>query len=155
MSEKYERGTHLSIIQDTINRVAGNSLQCKTWAMMLFSALAVIILGSGKVISALFTSPFVIIMLIVFWSLDAWYLQMERRLITLYNDVRKEEVQPDTSDVADPYRMDFKKYPEQWVVRIMFSISVWPVYLPPVLVTVVALIVCITLFCCKLGYLGY
>ena len=149
MAELYSRTTHLEIIQGVISRMGANSLQCKTWAMTIFAALSVIILGSNNSWSILCASPCVIIILIVFWWLDAWYLQMERLFRRLYDDIRTKELPENFSEVEDPYSMSFKKYKcyEQCVLRIMFSRSVWPVYLVPICMTfimwVAFMIVCL------------
>ena len=129
------RTTHLEMIQGVISRMGANSLQCKTWAMTIFAALSVIILGSDNSRSVLFASPCVIIILIVFWWLDAWYLQMERLFRHLYDDIRTKDLPENFAEVEDPYNMSFKGYTEQSVLRIMFSRSAWPVYLVPILIT--------------------
>ena len=128
----YDRAAHLGFIQGVINRMGNNSFQCKTWAMMLFSAVAVVIFRAENSCEVRYIAPFVGFMLLVFWILDAWYLQMGKRFRQLYDDIRKEPI----DEIADPYRMNFSTYPEQCILCLMFSRSVWPVYLLPVMASV-------------------
>lgn len=54
---------HLELIQGVINRLAGNSFYMKGWAVVLLSALLVL----------------------VFWGLDAYFLWQERLYRVLYD----------------------------------------------------------------------
>jgi hypothetical protein len=104
--------------------MAGNSFMCKGWVVTLFSALTIIDKGAPR--QAMQYSPtLTLVMLMAFWYLDSYYLQLERLFRRLYDYVRKHDV----SD--DPYSMNCSQFrkEEQCVLRIMFSISEWPIYL--------------------------
>ncbi len=141
MSEMYDRAAHLEMIQGVINRMGANSLQCKTWSMMLFSAMAVVLFQTNDAEKAMYICFIVMFMLLVFWVLDAWYLKMEKQFRHLYNAVRKEPFPPDNDN--NVYRMDFKQYPEKCILCIMCTASVFPVYMPPVIL--ISTILCKTI----------
>lgn len=78
---------HLEMIESIIERMARNSFQLKGWAMTIVAAVL-----------ALNTKPvnlnFMIIVstpILVFWILDSFYLQQERRYRVLYSNVIKKE----------------------------------------------------------------
>ena len=81
---------HLAGLQSTISRLAGNSAQCKTWAVTLTAALLALTLENGiRVAMPVATLP-----IVIFALLDAYYLQLERKTRNLYiafaNKVRGE-----------------------------------------------------------------
>ena len=124
----YDKVAHLGFIQGAINRMAGNSLRCKTWALTLFSALTAFFFNSEKTC----TNPLIFwlivtVMLGVFWWMDSWYLWMERLFRKLYDQVRLERGEP-----SNPYTMSFAPFikDEDSILRIMFSLSTCPVYFP-------------------------
>lgn len=85
MSE--EQIKHLEFIQDTITRMNANSFQIKGWCITILTALLAIYASNTNVLF-LFIS---IIPTFLFWILDAYYLQQERKFRGIYNDVIKEE----------------------------------------------------------------
>ena len=66
---------HLEFIQSTITRMNQNSFQIKGWMITLVSALLALYASSENVIYILIA----IAPAVVFWFLDAYYLQQERR----------------------------------------------------------------------------
>ena len=76
---------HLKMVQGIITRMAGYSMQMKTWAISLVTAVFVF--------SGLSDGPHWLIGLggcipvIAFWSMDAKYLHLERCYIKLYEAV--------------------------------------------------------------------
>ncbi|MBQ7570303.1 MAG: hypothetical protein IJT22_05160 [Synergistaceae bacterium] len=127
----YNISVHLGFIQNTINRMSEHSSKCKNWVLTLFAALAAFFFSSEKICGNNFIFLIMIlIVLIVFWGLDAYYLKMERIFRRLYDKVRfANDETENTYDMSiEPFIKD-----EQSVVRIMFSKSICPVYLPLVL----------------------
>lgn len=141
LNEMYNRASYFEMIQGVINRMGANSFQCKTWSMMLFSAMSVVLFQINDAEKAMYICFIVLFMLVIFWGLDAWYLQMEKQFRQLYNAVRKEPFPPDNDN--NLYRMDFRQYPEKCILRIMFTGSVLPVYMPPVIL--ISTILCKTI----------
>lgn len=80
-SESASIQTHLSIIQNVIQRMSANSSSCKAWCVSLVSAVLVIVAGKGNAEFAwiaLFPS-------LVFAALDAYYLALEKAFRNSYN----------------------------------------------------------------------
>lgn len=81
-----EKMKHLEFIQNIINRMNSNSFQIKEWMIAIVSALLALYANSNNV-----TFIFVAIApTILFWYLDAYYLQQERKFRKLYDDVLSE-----------------------------------------------------------------
>ena len=86
-----EKIQHLEFIQNIINRMNTNSFQIKEWMITIVSALLALYASSDNV-----TYFFVaIIPTSLFWYLDAYYLQQERKFRKLYDDVL-----PDDSNIS-------------------------------------------------------
>lgn len=82
-----ERIQHLESIQNIINRMNSNSFQIKEWMITIVSALLALYANSDNV-----TYIFVaIVPTLLFWYLDAYYLQLERKFRGLYDDVKDPE----------------------------------------------------------------
>ena len=82
-----ERIQHLEFIQNIINRMNSNSFQIKEWMITIVSALLALYASSDNV-----TYIFVaIVPTLLFWYLDAYYLQLERKFRGLYDDVKDPE----------------------------------------------------------------
>ena len=81
------KNNHLSMIQSTIQRMGNNSFMLKGWAVLVIVAIFTFAGEQNNVKCILFT----IIPLIVFWGLDSYYLQLERKFRILYDDVRNKK----------------------------------------------------------------
>ena len=92
---------HFKLVQGVVTRMAGNSVQMKTWAVSLVTA--------AFVFSGLSDDPHWLIGLggcipvIAFWTMDAKYLHLERCYIKLY-----EAVVDGTS--VKPFELDYRPY---------------------------------------------
>lgn len=90
---------HLEFIQGVINRMGRNSFWLKGWSVTLVAAVVFFLarlVNNGSTQSiALLMLPFCVIL--VFWLLDAFYLERERAFVNLYKRV----VQHDDVDVFD------------------------------------------------------
>jgi len=75
---------HLELIQNIIDRLAGNSFDLKRWTVLLVSAIIVLV---DRESNGIFVATG-IIPVIVFWSLDRYFLREERRFRRLYDRVR-------------------------------------------------------------------
>lgn len=85
MDENYIK--HLEFIQDVITRMNSNSFSIKEWAITVMAALLALYASSANALY-IFVA---IIPTIMFWFLDAYYLQQERKFRGVYNDVIKKE----------------------------------------------------------------
>ena len=86
-----EKIQHLELIQNIINRMNTNSFQIKEWMITIVSALLALY-ASGDNVTYIFVA---IIPTLLFWYLDAYYLQQERKFRKLYDDVL-----PDDSEIS-------------------------------------------------------
>ena len=125
----------IKVIQDIIKRMAFNSFMIKGWAVTLVVA-ALLLRGDKYQVLIAF------IPLVVFWFLDAYFLQQERLYRELYKWVIENRLK--TSD----YLFDMNAYrfkdKVQSRLRIMFSITLgWFYGCVGILTAVYALI----LFC--------
>lgn len=84
-----EKMKHLEFIQAVITRMNQNSFQIKTWMITIVSALLALSAGSDNKLYV----GIAIFSVIIFWFLDSYYLQMERKSRGIYNDVA--EISPD------------------------------------------------------------
>ena len=66
---------HLMMQQDIINRMANNSSNCKAWLITIVSALTALQIAQGTIHSY---GWLMIIVCLMFWYLDAFYLALER-----------------------------------------------------------------------------
>jgi len=81
---------HLEFIQGVVNRMGSNSFQMKGWMITIVSALLALYSGSSNKSFLLFA----ILPTLLFWYLDSYYLQQERKFRGLYNDVAKVSENP-------------------------------------------------------------
>jgi len=85
---------HLDFIQNTITRMSHNSFLLKGWAVTLVGALFALSqkdIGGGVTLIA-------ILLTMMFWVLDAYYLSKENLFRLHYDEVRVKE--PDTIDFS-------------------------------------------------------
>ena len=78
-----EKIKHLEFIQNVITRMNTNSFQIKGWSIVIVSALLAIYASTKDnyfFLVAVFPT-------LIFWFLDAYYLNQERKFRGLYNDV--------------------------------------------------------------------
>lgn len=116
---------HLEFIQSTITRMNQNSFQIKGWMITLVSALLALYASSEKVAYILIA----IVPAIVFWLLDAYYLQLERRFRGVYNDVAG--LSPDDSRInVREFEMPIQKYQcgKYCYFNVLFSRTIFPLY---------------------------
>lgn len=74
---------HIEFIQAIINRMNSNSFSIKGWAITIVSALLALYANNSNV-AYIFVA---IAPSILFWLLDSYYLQQERKFRGLYNDI--------------------------------------------------------------------
>ncbi len=75
---------HLELIQGVINRLAADSFRMKGWAVILVSALLVLLAREGRVEYTWIG----FVPALVFWGLDGYFLRQERLFRDLYDRVR-------------------------------------------------------------------
>ena len=111
---------HLEFVQGVIARMANTSFLLKGWSITVLAGLFALSTTEAKV-SALVLA---IVLAIIFWLLDSFFLWQERMYRLLYNEVRlKHEEQVDFSMDASHFSSVCKWY------KTPFSITLWPFYL--------------------------
>ena len=134
-----EQLKHLDYIQSTINRMADNSFKVKGWMVTLISALMALYVNTEK-ISFLLVA---FIPMFVFWFLDAYYLQQERKFRGLYDDAVAGNVHC-FSMTTSPY--DTSKYS---FASSFWSKTICPLYGTMVLLNFILLLIFLLKeYCC-------
>lgn len=120
---------HLEMIQNIINRMNSNSFLLKGWSVTIFVGLFTF--ANIKDMD----SRFIIIALIptiIFLILDSFFLRQERLFRHLYDDVRLDN----THDFKFSMKTSkYKKKKDVSYIKVMLSITVWPCYLPIIIIT--------------------
>ena len=138
----------IDLIQACINRMAQNSFMVKGWAITLIAVVLALLPESFDV--ALLCSVGVIATL-CFWYLDAFFLRTERLYRWKYDWViaRRSEtteyaydLNPNNSNMWLPVDGKSRKAPT--VLRMMFTKTVTPIYVPLFLLSVIYLILELT-----------
>lgn len=114
--------THLTMLQSIIQRMATNSASSKTWCITLVSAILVVVADKSKAEIAFIT----LIPIILFFSLDSYYLALEKSLRDNYDEfVSKLKNNKLTND--DFYKISTGNLKEK-ISDAICSFSVWPFY---------------------------
>ena len=97
-----DKRQHLEFIQNVIIRMNANSFQIKGMAIAIISALLAIYASTANVIFVFLS----IAPTLLFWFLDSYYLQQERKFRGVYNNVcgLKNDVE------IKPYEMPIQKF---------------------------------------------
>jgi hypothetical protein len=115
--------THITTLQNIISRLSNYSMNCKTWAVTIVSALCVIIFDPQKV-----TYFYVVIIpIILFWLFDCYYLGLEKVFRIIYNDFLK-NIRDDTTSIYDDIQFSVKRKRLINFFKAMSSTSTTPLY---------------------------
>jgi hypothetical protein len=113
---------HLEFIQNIITRMNTNAFQIKGMAVVIVSVLLVVYAATNNV-AFIFLS---IVPAILFWLLDSYYLQQERKFRGVYNNVAGIE-----NDVEiKPYEMPIQKFNgrQYCFCKVFFSKTIFGLY---------------------------
>lgn len=133
---KIDKKEHLKMIEDIITRMANNSFLIKGWTVTLIAALLVFADTKNNI----YFIWIAIIPIIVFWYLDSFYLQLERKYRQLYIFVQQDYiniVKPDYKEQVPPFNMSTENIKVTNIARIMFSKSIIPIYSTILIVTLI------------------
>lgn len=123
---------HLTFIQGVITRMNSNSFSMKGWMLAIVSALCAIYAANTANPDNYIYFIICIVMTLIFWFLDAYYLKMERQYRDLYKEVSKKN---DTD-----FDMSASKF-KQCFCEALFSPSNFPLYLSVLVLLLVALLI--------------
>ena len=131
-----EKLKHLEFIQDVITRMNTNSFQLKGWAVTIVSAILALYASTKNGQFVLMAAPAIVI----FWLLDAYYLNQERKYRGLYCDAAKKKSEVDIFSMdASGYKTGNYRY---W--NALWSQTIWTLYLG-LLALVIAITLCLRL----------
>jgi len=97
-----DKKQHLDFIQNIITRMNTNSFQIKATTVTIISALLAVFASNNNVLFIFIG----IVTTVIFWFLDAYYLQQERKLRGVYKDVSGIT----SLNTVLPYEMPIQKY---------------------------------------------
>ncbi len=132
LSEKIK---HLEFIQNVITRMNTNSFQIKGWSIVIVSAhLAIYASTKNNYFFLIAVFP-----TLIFWFLDAYYLNQERKFRGLYNDV---------ADIADDAK-EIKLFAMQTDLYVGGKYSFWSTFLSTTILKMylVMIVTLIGIFC--------
>ncbi len=109
MSTNEKRLKHLELIQGVITRMGSNLFTLRGWMITLVVGLSVAFLEVGR--NEL--QVILVLVILIFWVHDAYFLSLERGYRCLYNKVRKLD-----EDAID-FSMDISEF------DVLKTISIW------------------------------
>lgn len=125
--------THLEFIQSSVARMNQCSFQMKGWMVTIVSALLALFASSKSAqqtgnVMYLFVA---IVPTTIFWLLDSYYLQQERKFRGIYNNVAKLTTS-EAQIIIKEFEMPMNKFNggEYAFCKVMFSKTEWTLYLP-------------------------
>lgn len=128
-----DKRKHLEFIQGVINRMASNSFLFKGWSITIIAGISAFATKDSN--SMLMIVP--IVSTILFWSVDAYYLMLERSFRGVYDDVAAKS--PDNIDyLIKPKGISIKSW-----VRVVFTRPILVAFYGTVLILLIALVLSI------------
>lgn len=124
MNSEEKLHKEIDLIQDCIKRMANNSFLLKGWTISLVS---IILTFSPKNISQVFLGSIMLVIVIAFWSLDAYFLRLERMYRKMYNWVLNERKNGNTTYEYDLDPSRFKSQVEK-ITCVMLSKTLFLFY---------------------------
>jgi hypothetical protein len=128
---------YISLLQENINRMAGNSANCKGWLLTLVSAITALQLTAADLRGILWIAP---VLIVLFYYLDSYYLGLERKFIKLEGDfVRKAKANITGNPTDGLYCFNINSVTDKRATtwRAMGSESTLPFYLVLLLIVLV------------------
>lgn len=122
----------IDLIQACITRMAHNSFLLKGWAI---SIIAVVLALADKAANPALLSSVLLIPLLSFWYLDAFFLRTEKMYRKMYEWILEKRKNDDTAYLYDlnPHRFK-KEVDSSW--KVMWSVTLRCFYGIPTLITV-------------------
>ena len=124
-----DRRQHLAFIQDVITRMNSNSFSLKGLMITIVAALGAFFVNDYNKGTAVVYLAIALLLVLIFWFLDAYYLKKERQYRMLYEEAVKEK--------AELYKMKADDYYVCYF-EVLFSKTMWPLYLFMIVVLIVA-----------------
>jgi hypothetical protein len=103
--------------------MATNSSNCKLWCITILAAIIVFLFGGGGQTFSQKKSLFLLLPLVPFLLLDAYYLGLERFFVKQYRQNFTGEICPDVPIAGNTKRQQFCE-----TLKAVISFSVWGFY---------------------------
>lgn len=139
----------INLIQSCINRMAQNSFMVKGWTITL---IAVVLALLPEKVDLVFLCLIGVVATVCFWYLDAFFLRTERLYRWKYEWVINKRLEtaeysydlnPNNRDMWLPNENGHRKNPPK-IIRVMFTKTLTPIYVPLFILCVLYLVVKIT-----------
>lgn len=129
MGSDEKKAKHLEFVQANIARMNQRSFQMKGWAITVVTALLALYAASIVPESGQGNNVFIYVAIaptVIFWFLDSFYLQQERKFRGLYNDLIDEKRCVEIRD----YEMPLNRYCgcQYCLLKVMWSKTEAPLY---------------------------
>lgn len=129
MGTEQNKIKHLEFIQSNIGRMNQCSFQMKGWMIAIVSAILALYASSISPESGLGNNMFLYIAIaptVLFWFLDSYYLQQERKFRGIYNDL----IDPSSKVLINDFAMPLNNYVgcKYCLLNVMFSKTEAPLY---------------------------
>lgn len=131
---------YISLLQENINRMAGNSANCKGWLLTLVSAITALQLTATDLRGILWIAP---VLIALFYYLDSYYLGLERKFIKLEGEFvkkAKENTEDHHTEGLFSFNIESIKDMRATTWRAMGSKSTLPFYL---VLFLIVLVICL------------
>ena len=133
-----EKIKHLEFVQSIITRMNTNSFQIKAISITIISALAAIYASSMNI----YFLYVCIAPIVLFWFLDTYYLQQERKFRGIYNDIANIENQ----NKVRPFEMPIQNYQKgkYYFFNVFISKTIISYYLSILLIIILIILIDLT-----------
>jgi uncharacterized membrane protein len=126
---------YLEMIQTTITRMATNSFALKGWVVTLVAGI--LALSSNDSDKKFILIAFIPI--IIFWFLDSYYLQLERKYRALFDYIRKNNVEINFDMNLKNFSNSFADDTTLNFFSCFFSKTEWLFYIPTAIIVGIVL----------------
>lgn len=113
-----DRVKHLEFLQNVVTRMNTNSFQIKGWTVTIVSALLALYAATDNTAFV----PLGVLPVVIFWLLDAYYLNQERKFRGLYEDAAGLH---DNKVPVTLFSMNTAKYRKQTDKKYSYCSALW------------------------------
>jgi hypothetical protein len=133
--EENQKAQHREFVHSTITRMNNNSFELKKMMVTIVGAFLAIYAANPKILFILIPIPLVIL----FWFLDTYYLQQERKFRGIYDDICNITPKADQKTQII-FGMNTKAYNDKdyGFLNVLFSISLTPLYITIIICLIIA-----------------
>jgi hypothetical protein len=123
--EESKKAQHREFVQSVITRMNTNSFQIKGLMITLVAAFLGIYASNSNITFIIIPIPIVLL----FWLLDACYLQLERKFRGIYKDIC--DLNTELKRTTQIFEMNSKLYKggDYNYFKVLFSTTILPLYL--------------------------